>query len=92
MQKEPAITVGVISALVSALLLAAAAFGLDVSEEQKSAMLNLIAPAFVFITAVAAIIRQFVWAPDTVKEEVAQAKVETIESLSTPTVLYHGGN
>lgn len=90
MSKEPSAIVGAIVAIVSAVLVFLQSFGVDITDSQQDAIRGLVAVIAPLVAGL--IIRQFVWAPDTVKEEVAQAKVETIESLSTPTVLYHGGN
>lgn len=76
--KEPALTVGVLSSFVAAVLLAAAAWGLDISKQKQDALLNLIPPAFVFITTVSLVIRQFVFSPNTVKQEAADAYAEGV--------------
>lgn len=43
MKREPAITVGTISAAVAAILALLVAFGLDVTEEQQTAILGVVA-------------------------------------------------
>lgn len=43
MKREPAITVGTVSAAVAAILALLVAFGLDVTEEQQTAILGVVA-------------------------------------------------
>lgn len=43
MRKEPAITLGTISAAVAAILTLLVAFGLDISEDQQTAILGVVA-------------------------------------------------
>ena len=43
MRKEPAITVGTVSAAVAAVLTLLVAFGIDVTEEQQTAILGVVA-------------------------------------------------
>lgn len=68
MQKEPAITVATVTAFVTAIIGLLVAFGVDVSEDQRNAILGVIGPAFLIILAIGPIIRQFVYAPKSVKK------------------------
>ena len=43
MKREPAITVGTVSAAVAAVLTLLVAFGLDITEEQQTAILGVVA-------------------------------------------------
>ena len=68
MQKEPAITVATVTAFVTAVIGLLVAFGLDISTEQRDAILGVIGPAFVVILALGPIVRQFVFSPATVEK------------------------
>ena len=50
MKREPAITVGTISAAVAAVLTLLVAFGLDITEEQQTAILGVVAALGPIIT------------------------------------------
>lgn len=64
MNKEPAAIVGIIVAFVAAAIALLTAFGLDISNEQKVAILGFAAPAYAIIQAV--ITRAKVYAPASV--------------------------
>lgn len=68
LQREPAITVSTVTAFVTAVIGLLIAFGMDISEDQRNAILGVIGPAFVVILALGPIVRQFVYAPKTVKQ------------------------
>ncbi len=50
MKREPAITVGTISAAVAAILTLLVAFGLDITEEQQTAILGVVAAVGPIVT------------------------------------------
>lgn len=57
---EPAVVVGTLVAFAGALLYLLAAFGLNVTDDQRSAILGMIAPTVVLVLVVALIVRQLV--------------------------------
>lgn len=70
--EEPLLTVGTITAAVTALTIAAIAFGLPISNDQQAALLGVVAVlAPIVVTAVA---RGKVWSPLSVYRAVQQAK------------------
>jgi len=83
MGKEPALTAGTITAFVTALIALAVAFGLDITEEQRNAVLGLIGPLFAGILAASAIIRGLVYSPNTV----ARLETEAYSEGATGTAL-----
>ena len=66
---EPAVIIGALTALATAGISAAVAFGADISEEQKNAILGLIGPVVGIIFMMAVVIRQFVYSPKTMERE-----------------------
>ena len=83
---EPARLIGLVTALVTALLGVAAAFGLDFDEDQKNAILYAIAPVCAIIIAMAEFIRSRVVSPATAGEAVAVAKLADPASERVPSV------
>lgn len=71
MRREPAAVIGTITAIVTALLALAVAFGVDLSEEQRSAILALVAT--VAPIAAALLIRRSVWSPASHEDAVTAA-------------------
>jgi len=65
-QREPLITVGSIIAIISAILVFLKSMGVDISDSQQDAIRNLVAVLAPVVLAFVA--RQFVWAPDTVRD------------------------
>lgn len=63
MQKEPALTVAVVTGFVTALVALLTAFNIDISEDQRNAIVGMVGPTFLLIVGVGAIIRQFVFSP-----------------------------
>lgn len=73
MQKEPALTVAVVVGFIGAVVTLLTAFNIDISEDQRNAIVGMVAPTFAFVVGVGAIVRQFVYAPKTV-ERIADAQ------------------
>lgn len=86
MQQEPATIVSVIVGALTAVIGVLVAFGLDVSDDQRNAIIGAVAPLSAVIALLGPIIRQFVWSPESVKEIVDDA-YEAIPGTDTkPTV------
>lgn len=68
MQKEPALTVATVTAFVSAIIGLLVAFNIDITENQRDAILTVIGAAFPIIILVGGVIRQFVWSPNSVED------------------------
>jgi Mn2+/Fe2+ NRAMP family transporter len=66
MQKEPLLTVGAITAIVSALLVFLQSMGVNITDDQQEAIRNLVAVLAPIVLALVA--RQFVYAPATVEK------------------------
>lgn len=62
MNKEPLITVGGITAIISAILVFLKSFGVDISDDQQEAIRNLVAVLAPVVLALVA--RQFVYSPN----------------------------
>lgn len=73
MQREPAIIVSTLTAFLTALIGGAAAFGLDLTDAQRTAVLSAVAPAVAVIFLIGPIIRTFVFSPDTTQKKVSEA-------------------
>jgi hypothetical protein len=63
LKAEPAVIIGAITSLITAGIAAAVAFGVDISEEQRNAILGLIAPVVGAMFLMSVVIRQFVYSP-----------------------------
>ncbi len=86
MKSEPALTVGSVTALFTALLGMAVAFGADISDEQKNALLGAVTAAVPIILVMAGIIRQVVYSPNTVRQ-IKAASVKAGETDSPAPVV-----
>lgn len=84
MNSEPTVTITAITTLVGAVFAALVAFGLDISADQQTAILSLIAAAWVVVTPIW--IRSKVWAPDSVEDIVDKAHVAGTRGQATPKV------
>lgn len=82
MNTEPARIVGTLGAVVSALLVLLAAFGLDVTADQQAAILGLVAVAAPI--AVGFLIRGKVYAPATVERLTALPPVDPSPPQALP--------
>lgn len=83
---EPAVVVSTVTALLTALLGFGAAFGLDLSDAQRNAVIGVVAPAVAVIALVGPVIRGFVYSPSSTQELVIAAR-ETGTAGETPPVL-----
>lgn len=72
--KEPLVPVAAITAFVVAGLALLVSFGLKISDDQQAAILGIIAPAAVIITALWSRLRVF--APRTVRQMIQQVRAE----------------
>jgi hypothetical protein len=79
MKSEPAVIVSTLTAFLTAIIGLAVAFGADITGEQQNAILTVLGPAVAIIALVGPVIRQFVWAPNTVK----QVKAESVKAGET---------
>lgn len=79
---EPALQWGGIVSAIAAALVVAKAFGLPLSEEQESAVLQFLAVLGPIITAV--IVRQSVFAPDTVQRIANESAVTGDATIPKP--------
>lgn len=82
-KKEPAVFVSAIVGVLTAFIGLGAAFGLDVTEEQKNAIIGVVAPTSVLIALVGPIIRQFV---RPVSTSVSKDDVVPVSSLPPRTI------
>ena len=73
MDREPAIIISTVTALLTAFIGAAAAFGLNLTDTQQNAVLSVVAPTVALIFLLGPIIRTFVYSPDTVQKKVDEA-------------------
>lgn len=85
MQKEPATIVSVIIGALTAVI-GVVAFGLDISDTQRNAIIGAVAPLAVLIALVGPFIRQFVFSPKTTQEFVDTAYQAGRSGGSKPTV------
>jgi len=74
--KEPAVIVSTITALLTAVIGLGVAFGMDITDTQQTAIISVVAPATAVIFLLGPIIRTFVYAPDTVQKKVDEAAVK----------------
>jgi hypothetical protein len=79
MQKEPALTIGLITALAQAAIGLAIALGANISDTLQNAILAFISAAFPVIMLMALAIRQSVYSPNTVQ----QIKAESVKAGET---------
>ena len=74
LKSEPAVIVSTITALLTALIGFGAAFGLDLDEDQRNAVIGVVAPAVAVIAMVGPVIRGFVYSPDSTQKLVNAAE------------------
>jgi hypothetical protein len=82
LKAEPAVAISTITALLTALIGFGAAFGLNLSDDQKNAVIGCVAPAVAVIFLLGPIVRAFVYSPESTQKlvnaaESAGAKGET---------------
>jgi len=87
-QKEPAVTVGTIIAIVAAVLVFLDQFGISLSSEQQEAITSLVAVLAPIIVGL--VVRQLVVSPATAGEAVAIAKSNSPASSNVPAVAVPG--
>jgi hypothetical protein len=85
-KSEPASLISIITAFLVAVIGLGAAFGLDISEEQRNAVIAVVAPAAGVIALLGPIIRQYVFAPDTVEGVNDKAYAKGVAGEVKPTV------
>ena len=83
MKREPLLTVGGIVALVTATIGLLVAFGVDISQDQQVAILEVVAVAAP--VAVALIARHWVWSPEGVDMEVEGKTSEVLAEAAFDT-------
>lgn len=88
MSKEPAAIVGTITALVSALLVFAKAFGVNLTDDQQEAIRGLVAVVAPLIAAF--VIRALVVSPEAAGEAVANAKRQDPMTKTVPEIKVQG--
>ena len=71
MQSDPAGLAGTIGAIIGAIITLLVAFGVELSPAQVQAILGLVAVAGPLV--VAAVVRRYAWAPDSVARRTEQA-------------------
>lgn len=91
MQREPSTLISMVTAALTAVLGVLAAFGLDVSDAQRNAILAAVGPLVLVIAALGPIIRAFVVSPQTAANAVVMAKQEPPTDNTVPTVNVVGG-
>lgn len=73
MQREPAVIISTVTAAFASAIGLAIAFGIDISDEQRDAMLSTLGAMIPLLLLVGPIIRQFVYSPRSVENKVAAA-------------------
>ena len=73
MKTEPAVLISTITALFTAAIGCAIAFGIDISKEQQDAMLKMLGAMVSVLLILGPVIRTFVFSPRTVEEKVDEA-------------------
>lgn len=84
MTKEPAALIGIITAIVAAVLVLLREFGVDITDGQQEAIRNVVAVLAPVIVGL--VVRQYVVSPATAGEAVAIAKGNSPTSANVPAV------
>ena len=82
MSSEPARIVGIVTAIVAAVIGTLVAFGVDLSDEQQKAILTLVAAVAPVIAAF--VIREKVYSPKTAQEEINKAAASGVAPDMAP--------
>jgi hypothetical protein len=90
MAQEPSRIISLVTAFITAVIGAAAAFGLNIDDTQRNAILAVVAPAVAVIIALGEVIRSRVVSPASAGEAVAIAKMTPSESNVVPDVRVGG--
>ena len=72
-RQEPAVIVSSMTAFLAAILGFGAAFGLDLDDNQRNAVIGVVAPSVALIALIGPVIRQFVYSPNTTDKLVNSA-------------------
>jgi hypothetical protein len=91
MKSEPATILSVITAVITAGIGLAVAFGADITDEQRNAMLAAGGALVPVIALLGPVIRQFVVSPQTAAEAVIRAKLDVSPAPEVPEVKVAGG-
>lgn len=83
---EPATLISLLTALVTAIVGLATAFGADITDEQRNAVLTALAAVVPVIAAVGPIVRQFVVSPQTAANAVVMAKQDVTPNREVPAI------
>ena len=86
MTKEPAVIISTVTAFLVAAIGALVAFGADITEEQKNAVITVVAPLVGVIFLIGPVIRQFVFSPKTTQNLVNKAEEAGIKDTPAPVV------
>ena len=87
LQKEPALVVSTAVAFLTAILGCAAAFGFNLDDTQRNAVIGVVAPTTALLFLIGPIIRSLVYSPNTVKKKVAEAAARgAAGEVQTPVV------
>ena len=84
MDKEPAVIVSSVTALVTALIGLLVAFGLDISPATRQAIIAVIAPAVAVIFLLGPVVRQMVYSPHSVEQITAKLPDATTPDVAPP--------
>lgn len=90
MTNEPARLVSIITAFITAALGLVAAFGLNVSDDQRNAILGVIGPTVLIIGFAGEFIRARVVSPETAAKAVSDAKQMNPGSNNVPLIEVNG--
>lgn len=90
MKREPAVIVSTVTAFLAAILGLGYAFGADITEEQKNAVIGAVAPLVAVIFLLGPIVRSFVYSPASVEKIEAGAEPLAAEQ-SVPAHKRHDG-
>ena len=77
MNKEAAIITTGIAGLATAIIGLLVAFGADITDDQRNAILGTLAASCIVIFTIGPIIRAYVWSQDSVEEAVTDAYLAT---------------
>jgi hypothetical protein len=85
-KSQPATLISLVTALLSALITVAVAFGADITDAQRDAILTAGGALCLVIAALGPVIRQFVVSPQTAANAVVMAKQDTSGSNEVPAI------
>jgi hypothetical protein len=88
--KEPARIISVISAFVTAVIAFAIAFGFNLTDEQRNAILGMIAPTVGIIVLAGEVTRSRVVSPTSAASAVVNAKAELPVTTAVPDIRVSG--